>query len=188
VLAQHREGGGLVDAVTLHQDALGALGQRPAPERRFEVVVLGEAAKDDVDRALPVLGVGVADVGEDAALRRLPDELGIARVQKHDHRAGRLAHDLVDQLQRVLGALPETDERDVGPLACGDGTDVGDLDLARDHLVPEGHDDRSDEGEAVLALVRDQDAQMLGVALAHGRSGRTVIGPRAEPDGLRRPT
>ena len=77
VFAQHLEGGGLVDGVAFHQDALGPLGQRAATERAFEVVVLGEAAQHDVDRALPVLGVGVGDVGEDAALGCLLDELGI---------------------------------------------------------------------------------------------------------------
>ena len=51
----------------------------------FEVVVLGEAARDDVDRALPVL-----------------DESGIWPVQKGDDGAGGLAHDLVDPVERVL--------------------------------------------------------------------------------------
>ena len=60
MVAQHLEGGRLVDGVAFHQDALGALGEGAAPERAFEVVVLGEAAQDDVDRALPVLDVGVA--------------------------------------------------------------------------------------------------------------------------------
>jgi hypothetical protein len=38
--------------VALHQDALGPLGQGAAAEGTFEVVVLGEAPQDDVDRAL----------------------------------------------------------------------------------------------------------------------------------------
>ena len=172
VFAQHLEGARLVDGVAFHQDALGAFDQRAAPERAFEVVVLGEAAQHDVDRALPVLDVGVADVGEDAALGRLLDELGVARVEQDDHRAGGFAHDLVDQVERVLRALPEPDERDVGSLSGGHGADVRDVDLARDHLVAEGDHDRGDQREAILALVGDQDAQMLGLAVAHRRLER----------------
>ena len=49
----------LVDGVALHQDPLGALDEGTTPERALEVVVLGEAAQHDVDRALPVVIVGV---------------------------------------------------------------------------------------------------------------------------------
>jgi hypothetical protein len=74
----------------------------------------------------------------------------------------------------VIGALAESDEGDVGALAGGDGADVGDVDLSRDHLVSQRDDDRRDEGETVFAFVRDQDAQMLGVAFTHrqARSNR----------------
>ena len=115
------------------------------------------------------LRVGVGDVGEDAALGCLPDEVGIGRVDEGDHRAGGLVHDLLDQVKRVLGALAEADEGDVRPLPRRHRSDVLHLDLARDHLVPERGDDRRDEGQAILALVRDQNAQMLGLAVAHLR-------------------
>ncbi len=59
LLAEHLEGARLVDAVALHQDPLGSLGQGTAPECALEVLVLGEASEHDVDRALPVLDVGV---------------------------------------------------------------------------------------------------------------------------------
>ena len=59
VFAEHFERACVVDAVAFHEDALGAFGQGAAAERAFEVVVLGEAAQHDVDRALPVLDVGV---------------------------------------------------------------------------------------------------------------------------------
>ena len=88
-------------------------------------------------------------------------------MDQDDHRAGRLVHDLLDQVERVLGALAEPDERDVGSLPRGHRADVLDLDLARDHLVPEGGDDRRDERQAILALVGDQHAQMLGLAVTH---------------------
>jgi hypothetical protein len=77
------------------------------PNAPLEVVVLGEAPQDDVDRALPVLGFRVGDVGEDAALGRLLDEVRIGRVDQDDDRAGGLLHDLLDQLERVPGALAE---------------------------------------------------------------------------------
>ena len=82
--------------MTLHQDALGSLDDRAAAERALEVVVLGEPAKHDVDRALPIVDLGVGDVGEDAALRCLLDEGGIGRVDQEDHRARGLLHDPVD--------------------------------------------------------------------------------------------
>ena len=72
------------------------------------------------------------------------------------------------RLERVIRALAEPDERHVGALSRRDLADVLDLDLARDHLMPEGGDDRCDERQAILPLVRDEDAQMLGLATAHG--------------------
>jgi hypothetical protein len=58
----------------------------------------------------------------------------------------------------MLGALSESDERDVGAFPRGDRADVLDVDLSRDDLVAERDDDRGDEREAVFALVGDQDS------------------------------
>src|SRR5919108_1562165 len=113
--SQHLKGDSLVDRVTLHQYPLGPLDHGPAPERALEVVVLGEAAQDDVDRALPVLRVGVRDIGENPALGRLPHEFGIGGMDQHDYRAGGLLHDLLDQLERMLGALAQPYERSSRP-------------------------------------------------------------------------
>ena len=116
------------------------------------------------------------DVGEDAPLGRLLDEAGIGRVDQRDHRAGRLADDPLDQAEGVIRARAEADERDVGSLPGGDRSDVFDVDLARDHLVPQCRDDRGDEREAILALVGDQHAEMLGFAVAHpGLRGRPSL-------------
>jgi hypothetical protein len=49
VLAQKFVGVLVVDGVAFHQAALGALDQRSAGERAFEVVVFGEASQHDVD-------------------------------------------------------------------------------------------------------------------------------------------
>ena len=56
VLTEQLKSRRLVDRVTFHENALCQLRDRAAAEGAFEVVVLGEAAQHDVDRALPVLG------------------------------------------------------------------------------------------------------------------------------------
>jgi hypothetical protein len=88
-------------------------------------------------------------------------------VDQRDHGARRLADDPVDQAQRVVGALAEPDECNVGMLLRRHRADVLDADLARDHLVAEPDDDRSYQGEPVLALVGDQHPQMVGLPVAH---------------------
>ena len=75
--AEQLEGLSLVDRMALHQDSLGPLGERAAAKRALQAVELGEAAQDDVDRALKLLRIAVGDVGEDPALGRLVDELGV---------------------------------------------------------------------------------------------------------------
>jgi hypothetical protein len=42
----------------------GTLGQCATPERALEIVIISEAAQHDIDRALPLLDIRVADVGE----------------------------------------------------------------------------------------------------------------------------
>ena len=76
-------------------------------------------------------------------------------------------HDLLDQVESVLGAFAETDERYVRPFPRRHGSDVLHFDLSRDHLVPESGDDGRDERQAILALVRDQNTQMIGLAVTH---------------------
>src|ERR687893_293688 len=63
-------------------------------------------------------------------------------------------------------APAEADQRDVGSLPGRHDSDVGNVDLAGDHLMPEVHDHRGDERELILTLVGDQHPQMLGLALA----------------------
>ena len=162
VVAQHLEGPVGVDRVAGHQDPLRLLDQRPTPERALQALVLGEALERDVDRALQLLGGAVDDVGEDAALRGLVDIVGIVGVQDRDHRAGRLAHDLGDQLERVHRALAEPDQRDVGMLPRGDRPDLLDVDLTRDHVVPEPDHDLGEQLQPLPPLVRDQELADAG--------------------------
>lgn len=83
--------------MAFHQDPLGALRDGSTAEGAFEIVKLGEAPQHDVDRVLPVLGFGVGDIGEDAALGGLFDEVRIRGVDEMDHRAGRFLNDPLDQ-------------------------------------------------------------------------------------------
>ena len=75
-----------------------------------------------------------------------------------------------NKVKGVLGTRPEPHERDVRAFPRSHGSDVLHFDLARDHLVPKRGDDRSHERQAILALVRDQHAQMLGFAVAQPAS------------------
>jgi hypothetical protein len=166
LIAEHLEGALLVDGVAFHEDALRALDLCAAPERAFEVLVFGEAAEHDVDRTLPVLDPVVVDVREHASFGGFPDEPSIGSVKQHDHGAGSLAHDLVDQTQRMLRIRTESDKRYVGSFPGGHRADVLHVDLSRNHLMAQRHDDRSDQSETVLALVGDQDAKVICIAVA----------------------
>ena len=88
-------------------------------------------------------------------------------MEQDDHRAGCLLNDLLDHPECVVGALAEPDERDIRPFSRRNGPDVLDLDLPGDHLVPECGDDRRHQLQAILPLVRDQNAQMFGLPIAH---------------------
>jgi hypothetical protein len=178
-----------VDRMTLHQDALGSLGDRSAAERALEVVVLGEPTQHDVDRALPIVDLGVGDVGAEmprfeASLTKAGSGAWSRRITGH----AASVHDLVDQGEGMLRALAETDRRDIGSLPGGYGSDVLDVDLAGDHLVPEVRDYRRDERQPILALVGDQHPEMLGRAVAHRRSRQPRVQLGAAPaEGRRRP-
>ena len=136
------------------------------PNAPLEVLKFSEALQRDVDGALQLLGVGVDDVGEDAAPGRLVDVGGIPGREQGDHRAGRRVDDLRDQLERMLGAQPKTDERDVGVLPRSHRADLLDVDLAGDHLVTETSHDLGEQLEPVPSLVRDQDAEGRDLRIA----------------------
>jgi len=156
MVAEHRECLVLFDLMTLHQDPLGALGGRAPLERAFQVPKIRKAAQDYLDRVLPLLGLAVGDVGEDTALRGFEDEFMIGCVKESHDRAGRLVDDLLDQLQRMLRALAEADERNVWVLTRGHCPDLAHLDLRDEHLVPKPSDDGRDSGKTILALVGDE--------------------------------
>ena len=96
-------------------------------------------------------------------------------MKQHDHWTGGLTHDLVDQSECMLRALPESDEGDIGSLPGGDGPDVLYIDLASDHLVTERTHYRSDQRQPILALVGDQHSEMLAVVTFSHRFHRQSI-------------
>ena len=163
--AQHLECLLAVDRVAGHQDALRLLDHSAAAKRSLQAVVLGEALQRDVDRARQLLGIVVEDVREDAPLGRLVDVRRVLGREQRDHRTRGLADDLPDQVERVLRVQPEPDERDVGPFSRRHRPDLLDVDLARDHLVPEPGDDLREQREPVAALVRDQHPEVSDVGL-----------------------
>ena len=64
-------------------------------------------------------------------------------------------------MQRVLGALAESDQSHVGPLPCSDGRNVRDVDLAGDDLVTEPGHDLGENSKPVGPLIRDQNSQVM---------------------------
>jgi hypothetical protein len=167
VVAQHLERPVGIDGVSGHQDPFRLLDRRPPPERALQAVVLGETLQRDVDRALQLLGAAVDNVGEDAALGGLVHVRRVLRREQRDHRTRRLADDLRDQLERVLGVQAETNKRDVRPLPGGHRADLLDVDLSRDHLVTEPGNDLGEQLKPLPLLIRDQDTQMADLVLSH---------------------
>ena len=105
-------------------------------------------------------------------------------MKQDDHGAGGFVNDLADQGQRMIRARAEADERHIRAFSRRDGADVLDLGLARDHLVAQLHDDTSDDGEAVLALVGDQHAQMVVRAMLGARAHDTGCTSTSGLDGI----
>jgi hypothetical protein len=66
--------------------------------------------------------------------------------------------DLLDQFERMLRARAETHERNIRLFAGCDRSDLADVDLGGDHLVPEVSDKVRHNGQAVMTLVRHEHA------------------------------
>lgn len=161
LVAEEREGCILANPLALHQDSLGSLDERAAAERPLEALILGKAAKHDLDHVLPGRRIVVDDIGEYAELRRFSHEIVVGDRENCNHRAGRFLDDAVDQLEGVRNVVSYADERDIGLNTVREVSDVFTFDLAGDDFVTERADERCDDGEALLPLVCDQDAEML---------------------------
>ncbi len=70
----------------------------------------------------------------------------------------------------MLGRETETDECDVGSLACCHGSDLRDVDLPGDHLVAEAGDDLSEQPEPFALLVGDQHSEVPGFVVVRHNS------------------
>lgn len=101
---------------------------------------------------MQLFGVVVGDVGEDPAFRGFVDEVGFACVEEGDDGAGGFVHDVVDHFERVLGALAEGDEGDVGLFLPGDGGDLVDLDAGGNDDVAEAGKEIGEDPEALLCF------------------------------------
>jgi hypothetical protein len=179
-ISEHVERGLLVDLVSFHQDALRALGHRPSAEGTFEVVVLGKPSKDDVDRALHLLGImPVRDVGEDAPLRGLVDERPILHIQDRDDRTGSLVHDPVDHLEALRVALVHDHESHIGVLGRRDASDLRQGGLPSDDVMAQPGHRSGDLIEAYSRSIGDQDTQTGDALLLHVRLEVGVDGNRA---------
>ena len=175
VVAQQLERRALVDAVALHQDALGALDHRPALERRLELVDLSGscarlavAAQRDLDRAL------------DRLRRRRLDPARRCRARPRGRRTRRRRRGSgrspgPTRTRRPRRSAPARARRPgatttiarSGSSRAISSAASRDRDRERRHLVPElRRARRRASSQRVLVLVGDQDPQ---VALGHRR-------------------
>jgi hypothetical protein len=58
--------------------------------------------------------------------------------------------DLFDQSERMVGALAQSDQRDIRSFPRGDGSHFLDIDLASDHLMAKGGNHRRYQRQAIL--------------------------------------
>lgn len=152
----------LVDAVPLHQDPLGALEERPAFKRPAEPLDLGEPAERDVDRTAKLGRVRTGELTEHAQTRRLGDEGGIRPFDPDDHGTRRLIDEFGNEIHGMFAMLTEGHDRDVRRELLDR---VGDVSCVREpagHAVPAFSDDVREPGQALLALVGDEDMKTRG--------------------------
>jgi hypothetical protein len=83
--------------------------------------------------------------------------------------------DFRNQVERVGGAEPQTDERDVGVLPSGHRADLCDIDLARDHLVTQTRHHLGEQLEPVSTLVRDQYAERRCLRVTHRLRSKSQV-------------
>jgi hypothetical protein len=138
-----------------------------APERFLHAGELGVASHDDFQRAPHLLALAVLDVREHPALGGLIDERGILTGDVDDHRTSALAHDLRDELERVLLFLLNADDGHVRVLALGGQSDLRGVGHLCDHSMSELVENRRDLGHSMPLRVRDQHTQAIDRRAAH---------------------
>jgi hypothetical protein len=157
--AQHLEGLAVVDAMTFHQDSLGALDLGPAAERAFEASEIREAVEDDLDRVSKLVRLIAGDVAEDPAPGSFRDEVGVVPVEDGDDGTGGLVNDPRDQLKGVLGAVGEADKGHVRLVPASEFADLLDRNISPDHYVTESGDHPRQLLEPCRDFVRDESSK-----------------------------
>lgn len=69
----------------------------------------------------------------------------------------------------------EPDQSDIGPFPGSNRADLLDVDLARDHLVPETGHDLGEELEPLSLFVGDQDAEVRAFVPGHGYTKSSAV-------------
>ena len=138
----------------------------------LQVVVLAEALQGDVDRDRQLVGIIVEDVREDPALRGF---VHVRRIfaDKSAITGQEASHDLADQVQGVFRGRPSPTRATSGR-SRGHDSDLLDVDLARDHVVPRSATTCASSSRR-SRLVRDQDPETLRL------TDRACLLPRAAP-------
>jgi hypothetical protein len=85
----------------LHVQACHRKGTGTTLSRSVAIPARRDSGHHNSERILQLI-LGTRDVREDPAFGRLCDKLVIVRLKERDHRAGRPADDLADQLERVI--------------------------------------------------------------------------------------
>jgi hypothetical protein len=98
------------------------------------------AAKGDAEGALESFCFAVYDVGEDADLGGLVDEVCVLDVVQRNHGAGVFADDVADHVKSMVGAVVQGDNSDVGQFIRGQDSDHADVGDFGDDRVPERDD------------------------------------------------
>ena len=155
--AQKLERLALVNAVALHDHALGALDDGTSTKGLFEALVVVIAAKHDLELALQLACLGPGELAEDAELGGLGDERRIVPLEHQDHRTDPLVGDLGDELERVPRVFARGDDSDIRLVLRDRRAGARQIDEPRHHVVTGlGHD--SGNGiQTPLVLVRDRD-------------------------------
>ena len=147
-----------VDAIALHEDALGLFDDRAAAECALQVLELGEASQSDVDGGFDLRGLIVVqdDVGKHAPLCGFVDVARVFDIEKGNDRTRRLMDDCGDLFERVFAVEAQSDERNLGARASTERPDRTDFLVAPDDVVAQALEDRGDAIEADVSLVGDQ--------------------------------
>jgi hypothetical protein len=159
--------------------AVGRLSSKVAQPVREDMDMLGASQAAACLSNLPVLGVGVGDVGERRALRRFRDKVGDRRVDEDARRTRGFVHHTLDQGER---AVPNRRAR--RPVVADAGRTEADR---REREERRGATRRRcHEGRAPSARVESSPFLMNAAARSDGIARRWTLGSTGNPATHRR--